>query len=124
MIIKQAVRHLLHLRMFGLLVKYFWWVIVRVLPLKKIMETNELLVLEHPDPSYEFHLLILPRQVIRDFSEVQPDSQYWLSLPGVVSQLVQQFHLEGRGYRLITNTGQYQDIPQLHFHLVSGESLP
>ncbi|NSW51956.1 MAG: HIT domain-containing protein [Anaerolineae bacterium] len=88
------------------------------------METNELLVLEHPDPSYEFHLLILPRQVIRDFSEVQPDSQYWLSLPGVVSQLVQQFHLEGRGYRLITNTGQYQDIPQLHFHLVSGESLP
>jgi diadenosine tetraphosphate (Ap4A) HIT family hydrolase len=25
----------------------------------------------------------------------------------------------GKGYRLICNGGDYQDVPQLHFHLIS-----
>jgi diadenosine tetraphosphate (Ap4A) HIT family hydrolase len=38
--------------------------------------------------------------------------------------LITEFKLEDSGYRLITNGGIYQDIPQLHFHLISDEVNP
>jgi hypothetical protein len=34
-----------------------------------------------------------------------------------VQQLVEKYHLGA--YRLIVNGGDYQDFPQLHFHLIS-----
>jgi diadenosine tetraphosphate (Ap4A) HIT family hydrolase len=37
-----------------------------------------------------------------------------------VSRLVVSFNLGKPGYRLIVNGGGYQDVPELHFHLVSG----
>jgi diadenosine tetraphosphate (Ap4A) HIT family hydrolase len=37
----------------------------------------------------------------------------------VIQSLVVEFRLEEIGYRLIVNGGKYQDVPQLHFHLVS-----
>ena len=33
--------------------------------------------------------------------------------------LVQDLELAERGYRLIVNGGAYQDVKQLHFHLIS-----
>jgi diadenosine tetraphosphate (Ap4A) HIT family hydrolase len=39
----------------------------------------------------------------------------------IVRDLVERFDLERRGYRLIINGGKYQEVPQLHFHLVSSE---
>ena len=33
--------------------------------------------------------------------------------------LVHELKLEQAGYRLVVNGGSYQDIPQLHFHLIS-----
>ena len=36
-----------------------------------------------------------------------------------VRKMVDQFQLDDIGYRLIVNGGKYQEIPQLHFHLVS-----
>jgi diadenosine tetraphosphate (Ap4A) HIT family hydrolase len=37
----------------------------------------------------------------------------------VGQSLVGDFALEACGYRLVTNGGRYQDVPQLHFHLIS-----
>jgi diadenosine tetraphosphate (Ap4A) HIT family hydrolase len=37
-----------------------------------------------------------------------------------VRKLVEELGLEQKGYRLIVNGGEYQEFPQLHFHLVSG----
>jgi diadenosine tetraphosphate (Ap4A) HIT family hydrolase len=34
-------------------------------------------------------------------------------------ELIERFHLQEHGYRLIVNGGPYQEIPQLHFHLIS-----
>ena len=36
-----------------------------------------------------------------------------------MNSLVAELQLEKRGYRLIANGGAYQDVPHLHFHLVS-----
>jgi diadenosine tetraphosphate (Ap4A) HIT family hydrolase len=37
-----------------------------------------------------------------------------------VQSLAIEMRLEAKGYRLIANGGGYQDVPQLHFHLIGG----
>jgi histidine triad (HIT) family protein len=39
-----------------------------------------------------------------------------------VKSIVDELGIEKQGYRLITNGGEYQEVQQLHFHLVSGSS--
>jgi len=90
-----------------------------LLPVKRILETDNLLVFEHPKPVYALHLLIIPKKAISDFSKVDGDSEIWKQLPAVVASLVKKFNLQNDGYRLITNVGEYQEVAQLHFHLVS-----
>jgi diadenosine tetraphosphate (Ap4A) HIT family hydrolase len=36
-----------------------------------------------------------------------------------VQSLVRELDVDREGYRLITNGGAYQDISQLHFHLIA-----
>jgi diadenosine tetraphosphate (Ap4A) HIT family hydrolase len=40
-----------------------------------------------------------------------------------VASIVAEFDLEQQGYRLVTNGGAYQDVQQLHFHLISGGAI-
>jgi len=106
--------------------RWIGWVFERMsnlLPVKRVYETDELIVFRHPTPSYEVHLLIVPKKVVKDFSSVDANSSFWLNFPSVVHDLVEKFDLIQKGYRLITNTGEYQDVKQLHFHLVSGEMI-
>ena len=90
------------------------------LPVNKIKETRSLFAFHHPQPSYPLHILIVPKRPYASLMEVPPEDTVLLSdLFTVVQELVREFHLEDSGYRLITNGGSYQDVPHLHFHLVS-----
>jgi histidine triad (HIT) family protein len=48
------------------------------------------------------------------------DTDFMLDLFQTVQSIVAEFNLAESGYRLICNGGAYQDVPHLHFHLVSG----
>jgi len=94
------------------------------LPLKRLRETESLVAFHHPQPAYPVHILIVPRRAVPDLMALQTaDADFFLDLFPTVQSLVAQFNLESTGYRLITNGGPYQDIPQLHFHLVSGAGV-
>jgi histidine triad (HIT) family protein len=93
-----------------------------VIPVKRLRETNSLLAFHHPQPSYPIHILIVPKRPYSDLLALETaDTLFLIDLFQVVQSLVCEFHLEQSGYRLITNGGTYQDVPHLHFHLVSGE---
>jgi hypothetical protein len=47
------------------------------------------------------------------------DVDFNADLVQTVQSLVAEFDLEGRGYHLIVNGGEYQEVGQLHFHLIS-----
>ena len=47
------------------------------------------------------------------------DETLFSELIHTVQVLVEEYHLENPGYRLIVNGGSYQDFPLLHFHLIS-----
>lgn len=93
------------------------------LPINKITETESLICFYHPQPVYPLHILLVPKEELRDLSQLEPQqSDFLQDLFITVQSLVAEFKLEEKGYRLILNGGEYQDFPQLHFHLISGET--
>jgi histidine triad (HIT) family protein len=91
------------------------------LPVHRLRETSTLLAFNHPRPSYRVHILLVPKKALAGLASLTPaDSDFLIDLFSTVQSLVEEYHLEPAGYRLIANGGEYQDFPQLHFHLVSG----
>jgi histidine triad (HIT) family protein len=92
-----------------------------LIPVQRLRETASLLAFYHPQPSYPVHILIVPKRAIASLLEITPaDQQFLVDLFTCVRELVQELHLDQQGYRLIANGGDFQDIPQLHFHLIAG----
>ncbi|MGE5377802.1 MAG: HIT domain-containing protein [Bacteroidota bacterium] len=89
-----------------------------VIPVRRLRETETLMAFQHPKPSYAFHVLLVPKKAVTSLKELDARDLAFLSdLYSTVQSLVDEFHLSA--YRLIVNGGEYQDFPQLHFHLIS-----
>ena len=89
-----------------------------VIPVKRLRETDTLMAFHHPKPSYKFHVLLVPKKSVASLQELDPnDSAFLTELYAAVQSLIDEFHLSA--WRLIVNGGEYQDFPQLHFHLIS-----
>lgn len=88
------------------------------IPVNRLRETETLIAFHHPKPAYPFHVLLVPKRAIatlKDFDST--DLAFLTDLYSTVQIIVDEFQLPA--YRLIVNGGEYQDFPQLHFHLVS-----
>ena len=96
-----------------------------LLPVMRLVDTPRLVAFYHPKPDYPVHILIVPKKKIRDFVELgkQEDDfsvQFMQDLFRCVSKLISELDLDRAGYRLIVNGGKYQEVEEVHFHLVSG----
>jgi histidine triad (HIT) family protein len=102
------------------------WIFARmsfVIPIKRLRETESLMAFHHPKPSYPFHIILVPKKAVKSLMDLDSkDSAFLTDLYSTVQSLVEEFHLTA--YRLIVNGGEYQDFPQLHFHLVSPHPDP
>ena len=88
------------------------------IPAKRLRETETLMAFHHPRPSYPFHVLLVPKNAVVSLKYLDArDTMFLTDLYSTVQSLVEEFHLPA--YRLIVNGGEYQDFPQLHFHLIS-----
>lgn len=93
------------------------------IPVKRLRETETLMAFHHPKPSYPFHVLLVPKKAVKSLMEFDPnDSSFLTDLYSTVQSLADEFQLPA--YRLILNGGEFQDFPQLHFHLVSPSPCP
>ena len=88
------------------------------IPVKRLRDTETLMGFHHPKLSYKFHVLLVPKKPVASLKDIDSTNRTFLSgLFSTVQSLVDEFNLAA--YRLIVNTGEYQDFPQLHFHLIS-----
>lgn len=88
------------------------------IPVKRLRETDTLMAFRHPKPAYPFHVLIVPKKAVASLTELDPtDTAFLADLYSAVQSLVTEFQLPA--YRLIINGGEFQDVPQLHFHLIA-----
>jgi histidine triad (HIT) family protein len=103
------------------------WIFGRMsflIPVQRLRETATLIAFNHPQPAYLVHILIVPKRAIPGLADLTPkDQDFMTDLFNCVQSLVAELELDANGYRLIANGGRYQDVPQLHFHLVSGDAL-
>jgi histidine triad (HIT) family protein len=92
------------------------------IPVKRLRETETLLAFHHPKPDYPVHILLMPKKAIRSLADLKEEDYSFLAEVFETAQsLVKDLNLAESSYRLIVNGGDYQDVPQLHFHLVSGD---
>jgi histidine triad (HIT) family protein len=102
------------------------WIVTHMgfaISLHKLRDTPTLLAFYHPQPAYPVHILILPKRSIASLADLSAeDAPLLVEIIQTAQSLVEVLELESRGYRLIVNGGAYQELPQLHFHLVSSES--
>ena len=88
------------------------------IPIQRLRETETLMAFHHPKPSYPFHVLLVPKKAVASLKEFDSrDSTFLADLYSTVQSLADEFQLSA--YRLIVNGGDYQEFPQLHFHLIS-----
>ena len=91
-------------------------------PDRVISETDSLICFNHPQPAYPIHILLVPKAVIRDLTQLGSEENAFIEdVFTTVRGLVETMNLQEKGYRLVVNGGTYQEFPQLHFHLISGE---
>ena len=94
------------------------------IPVNRLRETETLIAFHHPKPNYAIHILLVPKKAIHSLAELGPkDGNFLMEVFKVSQDIVSELALSEAGYRLIVNGGKYQDVPQLHFHLVAGESI-
>lgn len=94
------------------------------IPVERLHETKTLLAFHHPRPSYETHILLVPKRSIPNMLSLSPaDNDFLQDVFSIVGTLVNELELTDTGYSLTCNGGAYQDIPHLHFHLISGSAI-
>jgi histidine triad (HIT) family protein len=92
----------------------------RMLPIRRRYESRRVVAFDHPRPSYPVHILIVPKKPIRGFEDLgKADLPILADTFEAAQLLVEDMRLAERGYRLIVNGGAYQDVRQLHFHLIT-----
>ena len=108
-------------RLLWLFTPWIGWIFAHLsfaIPVTRLRETGTLLAFYHPKPAYPFHVLLVPKKAVASLKELDStDTSFFTDLYSTVQSLVDDFQLSA--YRLIVNGGEYQDFPQLHFHLIS-----
>jgi diadenosine tetraphosphate (Ap4A) HIT family hydrolase len=101
--------------------RWFRWLYKRTcawLPMRRLSGTERLLVVVHPMPAYPFHALLIPKQAISGLRDLHPEQAgLFLEILRTAGRVAQENGVSS--YRIVVNEGRFQDIPLLHFHLIS-----
>ncbi len=94
----------------------------KLLPIKRITETDKVISFWHAKAHYKKHILIVPKKPIKKLTSIEKkDMKYINDVFLVAKELVKKLDLEKEGYTLLVNGGKTQKVKQLHFHLISQE---
>ena len=90
------------------------------IPVDRLHETSTLIAFQHPRPTHQVHILLVPKRNIPNMTALNAEHCDFLAdVFATVKQLVDAMGLAEGGYSLVCNGGASQDVAQLHFHLIS-----
>ena len=100
------------------------------IPCKKIYEDEFVLSFYDINPQKKIHALVIPKGKyidLDDFCKNASSKEIVGMFKGIelVSKKLGISMEKGKGYRALTNIGDYggQEVPHLHFHLFGGEKI-
>jgi len=89
---------------------------------KKVIETDKVLAYYHTKPSYQSHIVVIPKKHISSLITLdEEDDELLLELLSVVKSVAKLTVEQYGACRVITNLGEYQDSKHLHWHVVFGK---
>ena len=89
-----------------------------LLPVRRLAETRTVVVFEHPAPSANPHILLVPKRPIRSFPHFRgDDAALFGEMLGLALATAEWLDLYRAGFALTINGGRYQDVAQAHLHL-------
>lgn len=94
------------------------------LSVEKVMETERVLAFHHTRPSFEAHIVVIPKKHIPsliDFAD--QDKGILTELLGVVQEVARQVNAEYGACGVETYMGEYQSSKHLHVHVRAGKQL-
>lgn len=93
-----------------------------LIPVDRLHETERGVAFNHPKPSHRTHILIVPKRQIRSLLALtEAETPVIQDVIFTTQHLVKELGLEAGGFRLVVNGGAYQDVMQIHWHLISDE---
>jgi histidine triad (HIT) family protein len=96
------------------------------IPSKKIYEDQFSFAFEDISPQSPVHILIIPKKPFCSFDDFleKADDKFLVGFIRSIQKVKETLKIKD-GYRLITNVGLQggQEVPHLHFHLLSGQFL-
>ena len=96
------------------------------IPSKKVFENKYVYAFEDINPQAPIHILIIPKKPFCSFTDFskKADSRFIYEFIKSINLIAEKLKVK-EGYRLITNIGEYggQEVPHLHFHLLSGRPI-
>ncbi|PAD29945.1 HIT domain-containing protein [Paenibacillus sp. 7523-1] len=90
-----------------------------------VMETDNVLAFHHTRPSYEHHIVAIPKVHIPSFisEEETNDDELILGIMRVIKKIAADMVERTGASKIVTNLGSYQDSKHLHWHVISGERV-
>jgi histidine triad (HIT) family protein len=79
-------------------------------------ETDRIVVFKDIHPSAPTHLLMVPKQHIKDIRDAEP--YIWDDIRKLAAEIAKEKKLTG--FRLTTNAGDAAMIPHMHIHFLAG----
>ena len=91
-------------------------------PVRVVAESERVLAFEHTNPTWETHIVIIPKFHIRRLIDVE-DGSLFSDIFDLMAGIIRDRGFAESNYKIVTNGGSYQSTQHLHFHLVSGAPI-
>ena len=99
-------------------------ILKKEIPSHKVYEDEYTFAFKDISPQAPIHILIIPKKSFCSFDDLLEDTDdtFFLGFIKSIKKVREALKIKD-GYRLITNVGAQggQEVPHLHFHLLSGE---
>ena len=96
------------------------------IPSDKVYEDDTVYAFRDIEPQAPTHVLVVPKQKIRDFAELLSAEAEWVgSFMQGIARVASQLGLDDAGYRVVFNTGPdaLQSIDYIHAHILGGRRM-
>ena len=98
----------------GLVFEHFSW----LLPVKRVLDGEQIVAFHHPRPSQPEHILFVPKKAIKDIVQLSRPSNTLFFSALLRSVVVAAADCSAENWTLKVSGGSNRDVPQVHFHFL------
>lgn len=93
-------------------------------PVKKVIETDNVLAFYHTQPFYDKHIVVIPKKHILSIISVKQDEMDILKeIFSVIKEVATEMNEMFGACTVSTNVGEYQSTKHMHWHVHFGNRI-